>query len=89
MAERYSYISELGKYSFRDYQADYCGPQLPKQGIVPMWWKRKEPNKHSEETRKDRGKLAEKLVELDRERSHLEELMKSMLAERAKNGRSK
>lgn len=54
-----------------------------------MWWKRKEPNKHSEETRKDRGKLAEKLVELDRERSHLEELMKSMLAERAKNGRSK
>lgn len=53
-----------------------------------MWWKKKEPTKKAEQTRKDRGKLAEKLVELDRERTHLEELMKAMLAERQKHGRS-
>ncbi len=47
-----------------------------------MWWKRKEAKISEEATRKDRGKLAEKLVELDRERYQLEELMRLMLEKR-------
>lgn len=46
-------------------------------------WKRK--NDAAEETRKVRGRLAVKIVELDRERIHLENLMKRMLEERAKH----
>lgn len=48
-----------------------------------MWWKRKEAQVSEEATRKDRGRLAEKLVELDRERTQLEELMRNMLEKRA------
>lgn len=48
-----------------------------------MWWKKKAQDKRAEETRKERGKLAEKLVELDRTRSHLDSLMRHMLEERA------
>lgn len=48
-----------------------------------MWWKKKEAEKSAEATRKDRGKLAEKLIELDRERTQLEDLMRHMLEKRA------
>lgn len=46
------------------------------------WWKKKEAKAAAEATRKDRGHLAEKLIELDRERSHLEKLMQGMLEKR-------
>jgi len=47
-------------------------------------WKRKN-DETAEETRKVRGRLAVKIIELDRERIHLENLMKRMLEERAKH----
>jgi hypothetical protein len=53
-----------------------------------MWWKKAKSDERAEATRQDRGRLAEKLVELDRERVNLEKLMKRMLSERANNGKS-
>lgn len=54
------------------------------------WLKKKlkDPEARSELDRL-RGEVSEKISTLDRETSHLEQLMKNMLAERAKNGQPK
>lgn len=55
-----------------------------------MWWKKRgEKEKvRNEETRQIRGKLATQVIELNNQTRNLEELMKAMLDERKKSGRT-
>lgn len=54
-----------------------------------MWWNKKGKNEDNEKTKVVRRELATKVIELDNQTRHLEELMKAMLEERAKNGQPK
>lgn len=85
MAGRVEQFHYVDYHGFRNRQGDYNSPQFPEQRVRGMFgWKRKK-DETAEETRKVRGRLAVKIVELDRERVHLENLMKRMLEERAKH----
>lgn len=50
-----------------------------------MWWWKKKDEQEDKKTREARGALASKVIELDNQTRRLEELMKTMLAERSQD----